>query len=212
MVERPLIFGPISLPVCLGCLKTLPLKKVLKNCVSRRVVWGLWISSKDVMCSLWFVYSVEMLIKQKRVICDDHQKVFCALCGWPMCSAGCSQRSPHARLECRLFRFLSWHKAVLMLILIFQVFHSTAKYSWEWVQKVLPSKRILSWLTPASLQSGLFFQNRSHHKSPILCFSRALLLRHIDPQRWGIFKSCSLYLLKVQLLLQFLIGNNPIMR
>ena len=212
MVERPLIFGPISLPVCLGCLKTLPLKKVLENIVSqekwfveiitrcyvrsvfclqlwdinqtKRELFAKFIkrcymlfvvplhlcdsnqtkeiylsrSSKGVLCSFWFVCSFEISIKQKRFICDDQQKVLCALCGWPMCSAECSQRSPHAQLECRLFRFLSWHKVVLMLISIFQLFLFTAKYSWEWMQKVLPSKRNLSWLTPAFLQSGLFFK------------------------------------------------------
>ena len=79
-------------------------KGIEKLCLKKSALWR---SSKGVLCSLWLVFRFEILIKQKRVICDDHQKVLCALCGWPMCSAGCSQRSPHAQLECRLFRFLS---------------------------------------------------------------------------------------------------------
>ena len=31
MEERPLTFGPIATPVCLGCHNTLPPKKVFKN-------------------------------------------------------------------------------------------------------------------------------------------------------------------------------------
>ena len=168
-------------------------------------------SSKGVIFSLWFVYSFEILIKQKRVICDDHEKVFCALCGWPMCSAGCSQRSPHAQLECRLFRFLSWHKAVLMLISIFQMFHSSKiQFGVDAEGFAFKEEAELAYSCISPIRS--LGQNWLHHKSPILCFSRALLLRHIDPQRWGILKSCNLYLLKVQPPLQFLIDNNPIMR
>jgi len=36
------------------------------------------------------------------------QQVLCASCGWPMCSAACSQRNPHQQLECSLFSKLSW--------------------------------------------------------------------------------------------------------
>ena len=36
-----------------------------------------------------------------------HHQVLCSLCGWPMCSEECSQRKPHADLECQLFRFSS---------------------------------------------------------------------------------------------------------
>merc|ERR1719234_882261 len=61
MEERPLTFGPIASPVCLGCHKTLQQKKIL-----------------------------------------------CALCGWPMCSEKCSQRSPHVDLECDLFSKIGW--------------------------------------------------------------------------------------------------------
>ena len=34
-----------------------------------------------------------------------HHQVLCSLCGWPMCSEECSLRSPHADLECQLFRY-----------------------------------------------------------------------------------------------------------
>ena len=72
---------------------------------NQRFILHLWLA--DLMVNDHDAEHINDLLDYPHHDHRRHHQVLCSLCGWPMCSEECSLRSPHADLECQLFRFFS---------------------------------------------------------------------------------------------------------